>query len=156
MESIKRESDMELLSEQELQDLKRWLFKENLRIESERREIKEGKERLKQENLFFEQKMAILKDGFRQLEADRRNFEQEKMRFKVEEEYRRDRIGMDEQAGEEVVHQLFCGVRNSLTLKKRYKDLIKIYHPDNVAGNHDMVVLINREYEQLRVEYECG
>ena len=49
---------------------------------------------------------------------------------------------------------LFRGVNSFLALKKRYKDLIKMYHPDNVAGDHEMVQLINREYEELKKGYE--
>ena len=48
----------------------------------------------------------------------------------------------------------FRGVDNSLALKKRYKDLIKIFHPDNVAGDNDTVQLINREYSNLRDVYQ--
>lgn len=35
-------------------------------------------------------------------------------------------------------------------LKKRYKDLIKIYHPDNVAGDTRTVQEINKEYEKMK------
>lgn len=48
----------------------------------------------------------------------------------------------------------FSGVKNSLTLKKRYKDLTKIYHPDNLAGDTEIIQRINREYERLKREYE--
>ena len=49
---------------------------------------------------------------------------------------------------------LFQGVNSLLALKKRYKDLIKMYHPDNVAGDHGMVLVINNVYEELRQEFE--
>ena len=48
----------------------------------------------------------------------------------------------------------FQGVHNPLSLKKRYKDLIKIFHPDNVAGDKDVIQRINKEYERLREKYE--
>ena len=35
-----------------------------------------------------------------------------------------------------------------LTLK-RYKDLLKIYHPDNTHGDNNIVLAINEEYERL-------
>lgn len=155
MESFKRESEMETLSEEELRQLKHWLFKENIRINAERKEIKEIKEHLKRENLLFDQKLEILKDGFRKLDMDRQKLEKEKVRFQLEKEYYEEDCLAGVVGGQEpVAHQLFCGVKNQLTLKKRYKDLIKIYHPDNIAGNHDMVVLINKEYEQLKNEFE--
>lgn len=46
----------------------------------------------------------------------------------------------------------FRGVTNTLELKKRYKDLIKIFHPDNVNGDKDTLQQINREYEQIKNE----
>ena len=47
----------------------------------------------------------------------------------------------------------FIGVDNPLALKKRYRDLIKIYHPDNKAGDHDTFKRISEEYEKLREEF---
>ena len=154
MESFKKESEMEAFSDEELMQLKRWLFKENIRINAERKEIKEIKEHLKRENLLFDQKLEILKDGFRKLDMDRQKLEKEKIRFQLEREYFEEDCQEGLLGTGPVVHQLFCGVKNQLTLKKRYKDLIKIYHPDNIAGNHDMVILINKEYEQLKNEFE--
>ena len=51
---------------------------------------------------------------------------------------------------------LFRNATNPLTLRKRYKDLMKIFHPDNIAGDHDMVLIINRIYEELKRDYEMG
>ena len=31
-----------------------------------------------------------------------------------------------------------------------------MFHPDNVAGDQEMVQLINREYEELKKAYEVG
>ncbi len=44
---------------------------------------------------------------------------------------------------------LFAGVNSPMALKKRYRDLLKIYHPDNVAGDSRVVLVINQEYERL-------
>ena len=43
----------------------------------------------------------------------------------------------------------FSGVGSKQSLKKRYKDLIKIYHPDNLDGDNNTIQEINREYDQL-------
>ena len=51
---------------------------------------------------------------------------------------------------------LFQGVKSQLALKKRYKDLIKMFHPDNIAGDHEMVLTVNAVYEKLKREYEYG
>lgn len=156
-------------SEEELNRLKQWLFQENIRLEIERKDmlamqqkfIKEREQfqeemralnqkilnerkRLKEDNVFFDKKMDILKNGFQELEQDRKKFEKEKARYRMEASY------TDLDTG----HMFFRGVHNPLTLKKRYKDLIKIFHPDNVCGDNDTILAINREYEQLRSEFE--
>ena len=59
-------------------------------------------------------------------------------------------------AYEDLAGTLFAGVNNYLGLKKRYKDLLKIFHPDNMCGDHEMVILINREYDRLKNDFEMG
>lgn len=166
-------------SDEELNEWKVWLFKENVRMENARREIselqdrfeKEKKEfydemrtlkssieidrkRLQLENTFFDQKMKILQRGFADLDEDRRIFKKEKDKFEARKEIYGDGktfFGRSDLAG-----MLFKGVNSRLALKKRYKDLIKMFHPDNVAGDHEMVQIINREYEELRKAYDIG
>lgn len=145
---------MNSLSEEELKEFKHWLFEENVRISAERKEIEDNKARMKWENQLFEKKLQILQDGFQKLDIDRKKLEKEKRRFRAEKEQCEGEYFLCGNNKEAVVQQLFCGVNNQLTLKKRYKDLIKIYHPDNLAGNHEMVLLINKEYEQLKVKFE--
>ena len=43
----------------------------------------------------------------------------------------------------------FAGIKSVDELKKRYRDLMKIYHPDNQAGDTNAVQQIQQEYEQL-------
>lgn len=43
----------------------------------------------------------------------------------------------------------FAGINSADELKKRYRDLMKIYHPDNQAGDTNAVQQIQQEYEQL-------
>ncbi len=154
-------------AEKELQALKIWLFSENIRVQAEQKKLLEmenrllkermqfqeemkilnqkvtaSRQRLKQDEQFFEKKMEILKDGFSSLDADRKAFEREK------EAFRRSMRDADVQTEEKGV--FFAGVRNQLALKKRYKDLLKIYHPDNLAGDKEMMQRISREYESLK------
>lgn len=154
-------------TEKELQAFKIWLFSENIRIQGEQKKLLEtenrllkermrfqeemkilnqkvtaARQRLKQDEQFFEKKMEILKDGFSSLEADRKAFEREKEAFRRKE---RDVETLTEHRG-----VFFAGVKNQLALKKRYKDLLKIYHPDNLAGDKEMMQHISREYEALK------
>lgn len=43
----------------------------------------------------------------------------------------------------------FAGINTAEELKKRYRELMKIYHPDNQAGDTNAVQQIQQEYEQL-------
>ena len=167
---------IEEMSEEELNKLKVWLFKENVRVQNEKKELNEYREkllkersqfrdeidmlshkivsekkRLKEDKMFFEKKMDILVNGFKRLEADTEIFEKEKKRFESEKKYyRKEKAAVNNDAA----NILFRGVNGPLTLKKRYRELLKIFHPDNLSGDMDMVQLINKEYEKLKQEFE--
>lgn len=166
-------------SREELEELKSWLFKENIRLEMERNELKKMEEkflkerqqfqtemtqvnrklvierqRLKQDEAFFNKKMDILKNGFAQLDIERKKVERDRINVEAQknaqESYHR------QTKNTEAAELLFQGVRNQLALKKRYKDLLKMFHPDNIAGDHEMVLIINSIYEELKRDYEMG
>lgn len=149
-----------------LREAKLWLFQENIRLENERRELAASqkkfleervqlqkeldelnrrtvmeRKRLREENLFFEKKMAILQDGFRQLDEDRRSFEKQKSQK------------IQKTAPDDVITRMFSGITNPLALRKRYKELAKIFHPDNTYGDEELLQMINREY--LRRKGDC-
>ncbi len=181
-EPMDTEQIKERLSEcadEELSEIKLWLFKENVRLKMEQSELKHAmdklqeerkqleneaaefdrrfaveRKRLKQEEAFFDKKMDILKNGFLQLDLERKKLDREKLQLEAERAVhasnRRQEKNMD--LGE----MLFQGVNSQLALKKRYKDLIKMFHPDNIAGDHEMVLIINRIYEELKKDYEIG
>ena len=160
-------------SEDELRRIKLWLFQENIRLQNERDELEDMQDkllkeqarfreemealsrrialeqkRLREENLFFDKKLAILQDGFRKLEEDRQRFEQERRRL---EGGRRQREGMELPGqGENVAHVLFRSAGNPLTLRKRYRDLLKIFHPDNFCGDAELMQYINREFQRRK------
>ena len=164
-------------STEELKEIKLWLFQENMRLEQERTELEQARnkfldervklrdeldelnrrtvmerKRLKEENLFFEKKMAILQEGFRQLEEDRKRFEQERQTLLKEA---RERQTGEQELGEgsfTAVQLLFRGVNNPLALRKRYRDLIKIFHPDNLFGDGELAGQINKEYLKRKQE----
>lgn len=118
--------------------------------ELNRRTLQERK-KLKEENLFFEKKLAILQDGFRQLDEDRKTLERQKRDIA---EQRRRSIQYEEEGllSEETVKRLFAGVNNQLALRKRHRDLVKIFHPDNMFGDAELVQMINREYIRRKEE----
>lgn len=160
----------------ELKEAKLWLFQENIRLENERKELAESQEkflnervrfrkeldelnrrtvqerkRLKEENLFFEKKLAILQDGFRQLDEDRKTLERQKQ-VMAEQRKKSIQYAEDESLLEETVKRLFKGVNNPLALRKRHRDLVKIFHPDNLFGDAALVQMINKEYVRRKEE----
>lgn len=132
-------------SEDKLLQVKEWLSRESSRLLSER-------SRLKQEESFFDQKMEILKGGFAQLEAERRELEKNRLMLEAEKKVYKDSVKQNREV--DLAEILFQGVKSPLALKKRYRDLIKIFHPDNIAGDHEMVLRINKIYEELRMYYD--
>lgn len=153
----------ELSSEDEK---KKWLFKENVRLqelsrnlEDERKliEIQMGmlqrqqsknmllKKQLESRRDLFEQKWNILERETRQLAIDKDKFEREKLIYK-DKVYREARRSM---SNAENVKIFFKGVEDTTSLKKRYKALLKIYHPDNMHGDKELLQAINTEYERL-------
>lgn len=171
---FKQDFNIDELNEENLQDevsrLKLWLFRENVRIEADRHELdelykkfmkekgqfqKEVRElrrkleleqsRVREEKSLCEQKLQVLENAYRQLDLDRKALEREKRMQEADREYLFSQT--DSTAGEEF--SFFHGVNSSLALKKRYKDLIKIYHPDNMCGDKSTFQMIQREYDCL-------
>ena len=108
------------------------------------RKTMQEQKRLREESLFFDKKMDILKAGFLQLEQDRKAFERERKMMRENAH----RISSSQGGGsvEETVQFLFRNVGNSLALRKRYRDLVKIFHPDNLFGDAELMQSINKEF----------
>ena len=161
-------------TEDELSQVRVWLFKESVRLENQesalderyeqlRRDEESFKERvdaaerkldsaerkLNNDKALFDQRLKILNNGFDQLNADKKKLESEFVRLEREKAYQRE----DEY---DAVDLLFRGVNSALALKKRYKDLMKMYHPDNLCGDSYMVQLINEEYRILCRRYDIS
>lgn len=166
-------------TEDDLNELKIWLFRENIRLKMEQNELKNmqdklekereqfqnemrevdsrlsiERKRLKQDEVFFEKKMDILKNGFMQLDLERKKLERERIQLEAEKKIHVSHTRQEKSL--EIAEMLFQGVNSHLALKKRYKDLIKMFHPDNIAGDHEMVLVINRIYDELKKDYEMG
>ena len=48
----------------------------------------------------------------------------------------------------------FKNIDSLESLRKQYKELLKIYHPDNLNGDKSTIQEINTEYEKLKALYE--
>lgn len=174
MENYQVEPDIDTMDPEELQKLKRFLFEERIRIMQEQEKQKEvynkfiqerltfqeemktlnrkvllERKRLKEESTFFDKKLQILQNGFLQLDLDRKKLDRERRQF---EEQKKSAPGNSVGSGyyRGPAPDFFKGVNNILGLKKRYRDLLKIFHPDNLCGDNDTVLEINRQYDIMR------
>lgn len=105
------------------------------------------------EKILFKQKLEILEGGFRSLCREREEFETEKEKY-------RNRYAAGSYQGSGRIDAsayrnsvFFNGIDNILALKKRYRDLMKIFHPDNMDGDSATVQEINREYAALKDQF---
>lgn len=161
---------------EELSALKELLFKERVRIMEEREAFEEEKrafarekeqaemhmeqkmtscqfqqKRLNMEKELFDRKLDILQREYRRLAADKQQLEQQKHQFEEGRRYR-NRPGT-QRVVVETTDILFQGVDNELALKKRYRELLKIFHPDNLNGDTQAIQNINQEYDSLKRMY---
>ena len=109
----------------------KWCFQQTVELEHTRRELENSKREMERHQ--------------RELEFQKRKFEMEK---NLEQENRNQSSNVVK--GE----MFFMGVGNEKSLRKRYKDLIKIYHPDNLNGDTGTIQEINREYQVLMQKLE--
>lgn len=159
-----------------LKEAKLWLFRENMRLQNERKELEAAHDKFLKERVslrneldepepqnsdgtpthegrkpFFDKKMEILKAGFLDLERDRKAFEQEK-RSLAEARRTIDAEAEKQEVVDNIVTALFRNVNNSLALRKRYRDLVKIFHPDNLFGDAELMQSINKEFFKRKEE----
>ncbi len=57
-------------------------------------------------------------------------------------------------AGTGNLHGFFVGTTGLVGVRKRYKELLKIFHPDNIGGDNAVLMQINKEYEELVRRYK--
>ena len=116
----------------------------------ERREFEARIHSLEQQEKQFELKWELLIQETQKLADDKKQFELKKKFYDqvqanlVEPYYETDNIVHGE--------MFFSGVSTQKALTKRYKELIKIYHPDGESGDNATVAEINREYEDLKTQ----
>ncbi len=134
------------MTEEELLEFEEELKKREEALDCRMKEFK-AEERL------FNQKLEILKASYMQLDSEKRFLDKEKLKFESEKKhFQYDSRDIRKEAM--AVAFFFRGCNNILALKKRYKDLIKIFHPDNLCGDKETLQMINREYEDLCQEFE--
>lgn len=97
-------------------------------------------------------KWPFYRRGSDSWKKDRKKFEQERQ-ILIEEAREQQATGQAPGEGSfTAVQLLFRGVNNPLALRKRYRDLIKIFHPDNLFGDGELAGQINKEYLKRKQE----
>ena len=144
----------QLKDEREEFELEREEFSiEREEFEKERKEFYVNKKiedkRAEQEKRLFDMKWKILEGELKKLAAEKEHVERQRDFYRyVNEHETKNTVNVVK--GE----LFFCGVDSEEALKKRYKDLIKIYHPDNLNGDKNTIQEINTEYDKLKALYE--
>lgn len=148
----------------ELMEIKQTLEKEKNALNVREEAIKK---RFNDNEALITKKLKIIEDAYHQLALDKKALECEKLNFEHERsKYRRQKMsGANSRSN---VHQyggasdaydgtsFFRGVDSELALRKRYKELLKIFHPDNKCGDTKTLLLIQTEYESMRSRYHEG
>jgi len=167
---VNTNDNLNTMNEDELKALRRFLFEERIALLNERKaqeefyekfmeerlsfreemkllnsKVLQERKRLKDEQAFFDKKLTILQTGFANLEMDRKAFRKEKDRFE-KNIVQSEKAIFDNSA-------LFSGVTSYLGLRKRYKELLRIFHPDNLDGDNNMALAIKEEYDRLRDKF---
>lgn len=134
---------------------KEWLFQENVRLtklsqelEEQKKILKLEKEKLSGEKEVFKQQKKVLEIGFQKLAADKEMFQAEMKKYKEEQKQSVVLPASFRGPG------FFGGVTGYSSLKKRYKELMKVFHPDNKNGDAFTVACINKEYDILKEKYK--
>ena len=170
-EMVCDEETIRRASAEELREMRLWLFKESVRLENEqvtldlrfdelerfqmecekelkadRAKVERDRKLLEEDRDLFNKRLDILHKGFDELTMDRKKLEREWVRLETEK-------GIQSEKSFRKDEVFFRGAEGPLAIRKRYKDLMKIYHPDNLHGDHEVVDMINDEYNQLMRPY---
>lgn len=148
-------------SKKELENERKAILEERKALEEEKtrikKELEKERKKLEEDAIFFGKKQMVLDRAYKQLDADRRRLDSEKSQFyKMLEENRNGNSASRIKPLEYRQGLFFKGITNPLALKKRYKDLIKVFHPDNLSGDNETLSQINREYEILKHDMNIG
>lgn len=141
----------------ELEDTRRDMEEQQRELDRQRRQFEFERDleldRIKREQNLFDMKWKILESELEKLAAEKQQVEKRKAFYSRVHDYEHSRTASSNVVKGEL---FFMGVGNEQSLRKRYKDLIKIYHPDNLDGDTGTIQEINREYNMLKKKMEIS
>lgn len=135
---------------------KREIERERRKLEREKREFFLNRDfenqRIEGERQLFAMKWKILEDELKKLACEKQQVEKLRKFYQCLNDHKEQEA--KESAAKTVRGEMFfVGVEDKQALRKRYTDLVKIYHPDNVSGDVGTIQEINREYDRLQAQY---
>lgn len=157
-ENMRLENERKALEEerQRIKQLQDDFIKDRVMLRDELNELNQAtlqeRKRLREELQFFEKKLEILQNGFFELDKDRKKLIREREAF--EELRQNTKILPGKYTGDygPIAQILFQNVSGPLAIRKRYKDLVKIFHPDNLFGDSELISAINYEFQRRKDE----
>ena len=140
----------EMMDMQALEDRQKEIDKAWTDLLIEKRDYEARISILEQREKQFQLKWDLLIAETQRLADDKNQFERRQAFFERVEQQQRYETEVYRE--DNIIHgeMFFSGVFDEKSLKKRYKDLIKIYHPDGESGDNETVAEINREYDSLK------
>ncbi|MBE5969602.1 MAG: hypothetical protein E7242_05160 [Lachnospiraceae bacterium] len=161
-----------VLDEEVMKIIKQHFFKESINLENMRMEIEEERRKFEREKREFESVMDAKESMYQlsrnQLLRERKTFDQQLNVLKVElrklanekEQLKKDRAAFESvknkfsyfsTSDSRAIQSIFFkGLTSPDKIRQRYKDLTKIFHPDNMNGDDEMMKMINLEYDNIK------
>lgn len=142
-----------------LENERRALEEERRILEQERRDFRRRVEiedrRLEQQKQLFDMKFKILEEELQKLATEKEHVQKQRAFYQKVSDFTAHNSTQSRKTDNVVKGDMFfSGVGSKQSIKKRYKDLIKIYHPDNLDGDKDTIQEINSEYNKLCAIYK--
>lgn len=143
-----------------LEEERKELEEQRRALEQERRSFSRRVEiedrRLEQQQKLFDMKFKILEEELAKLATEKEQVRKQKEFYHKVSDFTAHSSGTHNAASNNVVKgdMFFSGVGSKQSIKKRYRDLIKIYHPDNLDGDQHTIQEINDEYSKLCAIYK--
>lgn len=141
------------LSRKELAKMKEEQLKFQRELHRRERKLKFLQEDLEKREQMFKTQWALLEHELSLFAKEREEFERE-----IKKQQYRSRLENEKTIykanGRINAGMYFLGVHDELSLKKRYRDLLKLFHPDSMNGDVDAMQAINSEYTKLKKKYE--
>ena len=141
------------LSRKELAKMKEEQLKLKRELHRRERKLKFLQEDLEKREQMFKTQWALLEHELSLFAKEREEFERE-----IKKQQYRSRLENEKTIykanGRINAGMYFLGVHDELSLKKRYRDLLKLFHPDSMNGDVDAMQAINSEYTKLKKKYE--